>query len=847
MHLQRQSILKSEVKGNDIDKEFRNIFKYLNSMQGSSSVEFKNGKIDTKEPLHSQGVPNFKGLKLGKVKKNDFDLSVQDTFTFANEGYIKGYDGRGFFLGFDDFDNYISTLFEIDNVVIRGSLFARQFVIDTWKYRAGNEIQGAGGGLVKNTGTTPSTWFELEDMSGNAGVYCNVNDVVMCQETDRKGVTFDVNGDVVDGTYLLKRLIYKVSSISGNKCYLTSVTGAPGNKATISKGDEFVVLYNTTDTSRQSIIGYMNNVKYAPYIFMKTGINSWPTWQATNNCNLVLGNMAWFTDADFGTLTGFGLYATNVYLKGHLSLADNGWINLGKTAYTDTTHGGFWMGDKDATAVINPYFYIGAASDTKYIKIDTTAGTFDTLGFEIAAGAVKSTATMTYTRGIAGTEFGYWLGRYGAGDYRLYIGSSAAKYFKYDNTDFTLLGGRVFAGSIASSNTMSMARGLAGTEAGYWLGQYNPADFRLFIGSSASKYFSYNNADIYLVGGEVISGIVRSSGTKDYGDNEAGYWLGKYGTNDYRFEIYNSASKYFTYNNSDFTLVGGTITGGTIQTATTGQRIIMDGSTNNLKFFDASNNNIVRIGGNVSGTIPGINIEQGCQFIYHTISGAYGVNVQVTGSLSTAFIAQASGSSTTVGVNSYASGSGTNYAIYAGASGGTSNWAGYFYDGSVGIGGAKFIINNSGQITKINNVVTAGYIPISNGTHYEPRILAASDIPNLAASIITSGTFDAARMPSAVTWSGAQHMDNNLELGAAVSTTSAGNLSIAGKNYLRITTTSGTLAITLTGMVGGQLVYISNLGGSFSTTVAGVTIPAGKSALVLYDGVSAAWRNVLSS
>jgi len=557
-NIQRQSVIKSNFTGNDIELEFKHLYQFINSIQGSKSITFKGGKIDTVEALHSEGVPNFKGLKLGKVKKNDFDLSVQDTFTFANEGYISGYDGRGFFLGFDDFDNYTSTLFEIDNVVIRGSLFARQFVIDTYKYRAGNEIQGAGGGIVKNTGTTPSLWFELEDMSGNAGVFCEVNDIVMCQEVDRKGVTYDVNGDVVDDSYLIKRLIYKVSSISGNKCYLTSVTGAPGNKATLSKGDEFAVLYNETDATRQNIIGYMNNVKYAPYIFMKSGISNWTGWSATNNVDLVLGRLDWFSDPDFGTLSGFGLYATNVYLKGHISLANNGYINLGKTAYNDTTNGGFWIGDSDATATVNPYFYLGTASDTKYMKIDTTAGAFNTLGFEISAGAIKSTSTMTYDLGIAGTA-GYWMGLYAASDYRLFFGKSTS-YMYYNSADgFNVVGGTITGGTInlAGSGsgyniTMSLTAGVLETKGGLSktaqvLKIYdNSIDISVYSGDGKSTstgaiilnggmggntYIStagYITADSYIDAGSYIDAY---SGFRVNGSATSGYFLRGNGTN----------------------------------------------------------------------------------------------------------------------------------------------------------------------------------------------------------------------------------------------------------------------------------------------------------------------------
>jgi len=693
-NIQRQSVIKSNFTGNDIELEFKHLYQFINSIQGSKSITFKGGKIDTVEALHSEGVPNFKGLKLGKVKKNDFDLTVQDTFTFANEGYIKGYDGRGFFIGFDDFDNYTSTLFEMDNCVIRGSLFARQFVIDTYKYRAGNEIQGAGGGIVRNTDR--STWFELEDMTGNTGVFCEVNDVVMCQEVDRKGVTYDVNGDVVDDSYLIKRLTYKVSSISGNKCYLTSVTGAPGNKGTISKGDEFAVLYNETDSTRQNIIGYMNNVKYAPYIFMKSGISNWPGWSATNNVDLVLGRLDWFTDADFGTLSGFGLFCDNVYLKGHISLANNGYINLGKTAYNDTTNGGFWIGDSDATATVNPYFYLGTASDTKYMIIDTVSGVFNTLGFEISAGAIKSTPTMTYARGIAGTEFGYWLGKYGTSDYRFFLGSSTLKYFSYDNTNLVLQGGSVSAGELKSSPTMTYARGVGHTEDGYWLGELGIYDWRFFIGNPFA-YMKYDNTNLTIYGGYINTSILRSTDTMTYArgiaGTEAGFWLGKYAAYDYRFFIGSSASKCFKYDNTDLSLIGGTITGGTIQTAETGQRVIISS------------------GGSYANSI---------QFIYNSVAST--------------IYSSADG---TIGVSA------SNFVINVGATGngiqiigGIGNVDNRFDSSGISINynstaSPQFIVDDLGRLTRVNNLAASGYtgyVLRSDGTSYTPALLAASDI-----------------------------------------------------------------------------------------------------------------------
>lgn len=177
----------------------------------------------------------------------------------------------------------------------------------------------------------------------------------------------------------------------------------------------------------------------------------------------------------------------------------------------------------------------------------------------------------------------------------------------------TLTDGDIIAGTVRSTTSMTYARGIAGTEAGYWLGKYGTSDYRLFIGSSASKYFAYDNTDVKLVGGSVTAGAVKSSTTMTYdrgvAGTEFGYWLGNYGANDYRLFIGSSATKQFKYDNTDLTFLGGTITGGIVQTASgTGQRVVLSGATNTLTFYDSSNNATIVQG--VAGASYNIDIDK---------------------------------------------------------------------------------------------------------------------------------------------------------------------------------------------------------------------------------------------
>ena len=162
-----------------------------------------------------------------------------------------------------------------------------------------------------------------------------------------------------------------------------------------------------------------------------------------------------------------------------------------------------------------------------------------------------------------------------------------------------------------------------------------------------------------------------------------------------------------------------TITGGTIQTATgTGQRVVISGATNDLKWYDSSNNNTIKIGDNVGGTQNGMLITNGLIYATGVLPTGFGmIEARTLGT----------------GIN--------NYAFYAYAINGTNNYSFYGAAGTLynavgmALGASKFIVNDTGQLTKVNNISpTAKYTLIGDGTSFTPRLLAMSDLPALTAN-----------------------------------------------------------------------------------------------------------------
>ena len=162
-----------------------------------------------------------------------------------------------------------------------------------------------------------------------------------------------------------------------------------------------------------------------------------------------------------------------------------------------------------------------------------------------------------------------------------------------------------------------------------------------------------------------------------------------------------SASKCFKYDNTDLSLIGGTITGGTIQTDTDGQRVELT-SANGLRFYATD------------GT-------------YSTLSQNLGDILQTSGYLSvdgtvlmggTGYIQAADYISSTAPISF------RGYSLYIG-------------DGGSGTFGGNFQVNSSGVITKYDNATpTSGYYLRGNGTNCVLSAIQAGDIPDISATYI---------------------------------------------------------------------------------------------------------------
>lgn len=531
----------------------------------------------------------------------------------------------------------------------------------------------------------------------------------------------------MDSTTVMKSCYATVSSVSGNSAVVSYDSG------TFSVGDEVARVGNTTDATRQGMVYLTSDDTTAPYIDIVTGVSSWAAWNSTNKVVARLGRLKDLPTTSFGTLPDvIGLYLkNNIYIDdGSINMGTTGYVRAGQTAYN--TGSGFWLG---------------------------------------------------YTGGV----------------YKFSLGNSTTNYITWDNTTLTVAGTVNIVGGTGFPNTY------------YSASTSPPATPKLqdiWYQTDTGKMVRYNGSawqdtandttlalttGVSLSGGGITLGTSAAfkSGMTSYVDTtNAGFFLGLV-TSVPKFKMQNAGStKYFLYDGADLSLVGGTITGGTIQTATSGQRIVMAGATNDIKFYDSF--------GNLTGTIYGI-FSSPKTILY--ILGDEIVDITAT---------------TYVRINSKLTIPSHEFSV-----------------------GTKFDVNSSGQLTRVNDLVASsytGYVLGSDGTSYTPLSLTTNDFNYSAGAISIDYTNGQAASTStkgfltSTDWNtfngkiGAS--DNNVLTGSisftpdAFTLTATATISATAKKTVSVTPTSAYDNLTtISDGTDGQELTIVNVNASYNILI----------------------------
>lgn len=326
-------------------------------------------------------------------------LNINTTY-IGTPNFISGFSGYGWRV---DVNNSNYTL-HVDNLVVRKSMTVYELII--------NKIRATNGSLwVSDAAELFDVEYLWEDDTykcwvdvGSAPYVSQpfvVNDIVRCQVWTGTGIKY-YTGEVIE----VEEIVGYFFVIA-----LIDATGVP------EVGDVVVRVGNTNPASnRQGAVYITASDSGAPYIDVLDGVSS---MSFEGKTKVRLGKLSGITDSDFGSnpLEGYGLYSSNVYLKGKLVIASgsSGYSNisdkpsslstinsteynnlqtlaksssLGKMLYTDPT---FARGNNDATL----YNYgTGSAVTLSRVSAASDSPNYDVSDYELE---------ITYTSGLPGT------------------------------------------------------------------------------------------------------------------------------------------------------------------------------------------------------------------------------------------------------------------------------------------------------------------------------------------------------------------------------------------------------------------------------------------------------------
>ncbi len=248
-------------------------------------------------------------------------------------------------------------------------------------------------------------------------------------------------------------------------------------------GDEFVRL-GSTDATRRGSIYLTSDDSNAPYIDVVDGVTTHADWNTPGKVKVRLGKLSGITDSAFGgALSGYGLYADNVYLKGKI-------VITGGSGYASLT-------DKPTSLAA-----INAGEGSKLGGIETGATVGATWGTNLSSIPAHLSTPSTTGLYLTADYVGYWQSG-SPGSFKAYLDK---------NGNFQL--GDISSGAGLAWNQAGgtlMIRGGAAIVGGQPIG--TPAVGGLYLGSDKMGYYH------------------QTLGWTAYIDSLGSFWAGSSGPN----------------------------------------------------------------------------------------------------------------------------------------------------------------------------------------------------------------------------------------------------------------------------------------------------------------------------
>lgn len=241
-----------------------------------------------------------------------------------SETFTSGFLGDGFRL------NKIGERWtlEIDDLVIRKTMTIYELIVQRVIHRDGWVLHSPAGAVLTNV-TDGGTYWRCEH---DGAVDFITGSQVFCQNFNVGSRKQNPDGSATFNGVSVKKYWRKVTSFGAGWFNLSKTDMEEGSEMP-GIGDHVAVLGHKTNSDWQNAILIASTGSSSPYLAHYAGINS---YSLAGKEVVREGNLSGVVDAVFGQLSGYGLYANNVFLRGIFKLVNG--TDIGhKLAEHDTT------------------------------------------------------------------------------------------------------------------------------------------------------------------------------------------------------------------------------------------------------------------------------------------------------------------------------------------------------------------------------------------------------------------------------------------------------------------------------------------------------------------------------
>jgi len=630
----------SDYLNQDVKTTAAPTFATVNTGQGANELYAMNQNVRTTDAATFASVNTGQGFnELYDMNQNVLTTSdvtfnsltttadiIVDGDDITSNPFTSGFTGGGWKI-----DNTAHA--EFSSASIRGTLSVYELLLQQLRATNGSVLITA----VAKVESIDGNDITFEDPSDNGICPFHDNDIVMVQRADLTGTS---GGDNGGGTLeIIRRLVRRVTSVSGRTITVTRDGDLPADTGSFGVGDDVVRIGNTTNTNRDAILYLSADDSKAPYMVIKDGVNSWANWGNPSTEKVRLGRLDGVTDTDAG-LSGsqsnlYGLYSDSVYLKGHIfaTSGEVGGIKMeSNKLYVGTgTHGnantGFYI-DNGGDFSLKDKLTWDSSTSTLTVKgtfilengDSVSAGVTWKGTYNAAVAYVKNDgvayqgasylATQSSTGQTPGSSSSYWdvMADQGSTGSNGNDGSNGTNGTNGTNgqdgaTGQTGAQGSTGATGAAGSDGNDGADGDDGADGADGAPGQNGAPGA--AGARGSRHYYYTVTGSSWSDSEANTAISGAGDTKVARDtvtlsktnvfSATKYWDGDSWEAvaqvvDGNLIVHGTVGADQVDANDIFSVnitASNTITGGTLQTASSGQRLVMDGATNNLKFYDS--------------------------------------------------------------------------------------------------------------------------------------------------------------------------------------------------------------------------------------------------------------------